>query len=864
MGLYGTLIVRPLQNGNTSYYPSGTYAYGDGNGSTGYDDEAVVVLSEYDTALAANPATFDMRKYAPKYFLINGKAYPGTSPITVTAGKRALLRYVNAGLQSHAMSLLGFSQTVLAADGGLLTFPHKMASETIAPGQTLDTLIAPLFSTPESSKFALYDANMLLRNNAGTGTNAGLGGMLAFITVTGGSPTVGSDIVGPLLSLLSLSPNPSTGAGPVTLSFTANDSTTGGSNINQWEYSIDGGAATNIPIGSPAVVVSSSTILPALSNGTHLISVRARDVWGNWSMTGNINLILDNVGPATSNVILNPNPSSGSVNVFLSFTVDDGSSGGSNISAAEYWIDSGIHVSVPVGTPAPLKTLTAAISSGLSAGTHVVHVRGQDALGTWGAEATANLIIDTVGPLVTSVSATYNPNNGAKPLNTSVQAVRVTASFSDVSTGGSKLAGAEGFIDAPGATGSGFAFVASDGNFNSTAESGFADIPLVVINTLSTGSHPFCIHAKDAAGNWGAMNCTYLLVIDKTPPAVLSITRVDASPVASPATVHYLVTFSEAVTGVSASNFALVRTGLSASAAITSVSGGGAAWTVTASSGPGGGTLGLNLTSATGISDIAGNALPSTGLPFVGQVYTITITTGQLYFSTTDTTVAVPGVGGTADDADIYFHNGTGTFSRVIDANGTGSLGLPSGANVDGFDRVDATHFYMSFTGAVAVPGLGTVQDEDVVFYNAGTWSLFFDGSVNGVGGTDLDAISIVGGTLYFSTDNTTIPPGAGGTGDDADIYRWNLGSSYTRVVDASGAGSLGLPTGANVDGFVWVDASHFYMSFAGTTTTVPVLGTVEDEDVVYYNAGTWSTYFDGTGVGLTNNSQDVDAFDLP
>jgi hypothetical protein len=50
----------------------------------------------------------------------------------------------------------------------------------------------------------------------------------------------------------------------------------------------------------------------------------------------------------------------------------------------------------------------------------------------------------------------------------------------------------------------------------------------------------------------------------------------------------------------------------------------------------------------------------------------------------------------------------------------------------------------------------------------------------------------------------------------------------------------------------------------------VPGIGTVQDEDVVYYNAGTWSVYFDGTAVGLTSNNNttasnlDIDAFDLP
>ncbi|HNO32141.1 MAG TPA: hypothetical protein PKI78_10175, partial [Anaerolineales bacterium] len=178
-------------------------------------------------------------------------------------------------------------------------------------------------------------------------------------------------------------------------------------------------------------------------------------------------------------------------------------------------------------------------------------------------------------------------------------------------------------------------------------------------------------------------------------------------------------------------------------------------------------------------------------------------------------------------------------------------------ADVDGFDRVDATHFYMSFDGSVAVPVLGTVQDEDVVYYNNGTWSLFFDGSVNLVGSTDLDAISVVGGTLYFSTDNTTIPNGVGGSGDDADIYRWNGGSSYTRVFDAS---TLSHWSTTNVDGFVYVNATHYYISFS-SGTSVTGIASVQDEDVLYYNGSSWSVYFDGTPY---ISGDDVDAFDIP
>ena len=78
---------------------------------------------------------------------------------------------------------------------------------------------------------------------------------------------------------------------------------------------------------------------------------------------------------------------------------------------------------------------------------------------------------------------------------------------------------------------------------------------------------------------------------------------------------------------------------------------------------------------------------------------------------------------------------------------------------------------------------------------------------------------------------------------------------------------TIGIPStgggNANVDGVVWVDATHFYLSFTGDTT-MPGLGTVQDEDVVFRNGGTWSVYFDGTAKGLTSGNLDVDAFDLP
>ncbi|MDR7253523.1 hypothetical protein J2X46_002513 [Nocardioides sp. BE266] len=238
---------------------------------------------------------------------------------------------------------------------------------------------------------------------------------------------------------------------------------------------------------------------------------------------------------------------------------------------------------------------------------------------------------------------------------------------------------------------------------------------------------------------------------------------------------------------------------------------------------------------------------------------------GPLSFSTVGN-ANPPGVGGTADDSDIYRWNGT-AFTRTVDASAS-PYGLPLGADVDGFSRVNATHFYLSFsTGTtIARPGPDlTVRDDDVVYYNAGTWQLWFDGSAHGLPATtDVGDISVESGTLYFSTTNAT-PPGAGGTGDNADVYRWNsggAGNTYTRVFNASAAG---LPASANVDGVDVTDATHLDLSFSTATVTVPGLGTVQDEDVVHYAAGAWSVYFDGTARGLDASADlDIDAIDLP
>ncbi|MCA9873224.1 MAG: hypothetical protein KC441_06205, partial [Anaerolineales bacterium] len=511
-------------------------------------------------------------------------------------------------------------------------------------------------------------------------------------------------------------------------------------------------------------------------------------------------------------------------------------------------IDGGTAVAMNVGTAAPItsldQTILAAVVNSLTEGVHSVSVRSQDAFGNWGAAAGADLVIDKAGPVTSGVSAAPNPNNGQQPINSGTPAVRVTATLNDTA---SNIVAAEGFIDTEGTNSTGFVFAAADGQLDSLSEVALSDIPLATINLLPAGNHTIYVHGKDAAGNWGATSSTILL-IDKTAPTV-SGTAAVPNPTAGSASVTLTATANDASTAVTAAEwFTGADPGVGNGTAMT-VSGTGPwslAATLNVSSWPIG-SYTLNVRAR----DAAGNwsALSSTVL---------VVSVPPVSFSTLGNTNP-PGVGGAADDADLYQWNGT--YSRLFDAT---AAGLPGSANVDAYHRVDATHFYLSFSSTTTfVPGLGNVQDEDVVYYNNGVWSVYFDGTAHGLTSSneDIDAISIVGSVLYFSTVGNTNPPGVGGFPDDADIYSWN-GSSYARVWDASTHGLSGF---TDVDGVKVIDATHLYLSFNGTVTNVPGLGFEQDEDLVYYNNGVWSVYFNGTAYGLgTSGNLDIDAFDIP
>ncbi len=568
MGLAGALVVLPADA--TAY----------GTPGTAYDDDAVLVMTEIDPDLNNDPSGFDMRNFAPKYRMFNGKPFPSSDPISTDQGHTALLRYVNAGSQTHAMSVLGADQVEIAEDGHPMQYPSTVSTESIEPGQTLDTLVK-IAPGPEA-KLAVFEAALHLDNNGQTTDDPNqlaFGGMLTFLDTN--APPPSTDDVGPVTAHILASPNPSNGLGDVTVTADLSDATTGGNVVDQAEFVVDDAVTTGVGFGEPmttgtfgAITVGpvSGTIpavpkdgasctpaagpapvaLSCLDAGKHVIYVRAHDAagkdpaiagpYGNWGVIGSVVFNLPKKGPQTTNGSVDPSPTNGSVDVALSTTGDDSATGGT-ITAAEYFMDAvasnGVGDALTLNRQATVVSedvaIPAATVKALVEGTHHILVRSKNSLGLWGPTLDVPLIVDKTGPGVTAAAVGPNPTNGQIGDASNPDSLVVSAEVTDPDTDPTAVPGAtptravvaaEAFLDPASQdvpVGTGLQLIAVDGAMDSPTEAAYALIPLSEINGLTDGPHEIWVRGKDAAGNWGPLKLAPLSV-DKTAPTLGGLT----------------------------------------------------------------------------------------------------------------------------------------------------------------------------------------------------------------------------------------------------------------------------------------------------------------------------------------------------
>lgn len=520
MGLHGALVVRSATAGRAYATPE-----------SAYDDEAVVVVSDIDPAMNAAPTTFDLRNFVSKYTLLNGKVHPSTTPVSVAAGHRLLLRYVNAGAVPHTMGTLGVRQLLVGSDGGALQFPFRVVSDTFGSGTTRDAVVTIPPGAAVGTKYPLYETNLALHNGALVGS---FGGAVTTIDVTASATTL------PTVAGLSASPT----------GFDATFHAGGTATLTTAEYFLDSapgapGTGTSI-VGVTGATSTLTVTFPAAvtAPGTHVVHVRALDdaaggTWGPLSTTTFTIAPSDVAAPAVSSVVLTPNPATtATASIALSAVASDALTGGSAITAAEYTLDGGLPVAMTVVPNGTDGTLSSTIPGNLIIGNHTVTVRARDAAGNWSATVSTPLVVtspvDSVAPVTTSVAGVPN---------LAVNAVRVTASVSDAATGGSNITAAEGYLD--GLT-TPVVFLAVDGTFTSPTEIVYGDFPL---GSLTTGSHLFRVRGRDAAGNWSALAQT-TVVVERTAPTV-GVVAVNPA-VTNASTVSVTAPASDVATGNSA------------------------------------------------------------------------------------------------------------------------------------------------------------------------------------------------------------------------------------------------------------------------------------------------------------------------
>ncbi len=216
MGMTGSLFVRPKQNRYpVNGDPAGTkYAYNDVDGSTRYDREFAIILTEIWAEAHYRDAhiqTTDWTDFAPSFWTMNGRGYPDTvqpngdptstsagrlqyqpnsSLVTCNAGDKVLLRLSSLGYQNHSMTVDGIDLTVVARDASLLRGRNGevnyFTTDTIdiGPGESADVIFTAPNAPPSGGKpyatFLLYDRDHANASNGGAG---GYGGQMTEIRV---------------------------------------------------------------------------------------------------------------------------------------------------------------------------------------------------------------------------------------------------------------------------------------------------------------------------------------------------------------------------------------------------------------------------------------------------------------------------------------------------------------------------------------------------------------------------------------------------------------------------------------------------------------------------------------------------------
>jgi len=157
-------------------------------------------------------------------------------------------------------------------------------------------------------------------------------------------------------------------------------------------------------------------------------------------------------------------------------------------------------------------------------------------------------------------------------------------------------------------------------------------------------------------------------------------------------------------------------------------------------------------------------------------------------------------------------------------------------------------------------------DDEDILVYDTATdlWSLYFDGSDIGLNGADISAFALMpDGSILMSFNVAFNVPGLGKV-DDSDIVHFTPISTGVNTAGSFSLYLVGADIGLtknseDIDAIGFTPDSRLVISTIGSYNVTGASG--NDEDLLVFNTdnNSLSLYFDGSDVGFNNaSSEDI------
>lgn len=330
---------------------------------------------------------------------------------------------------------------------------------------------------------------------------------------------------------------------------------------------------------------------------------------------------------------------------------------------------------------------------------------------------------------------------------------------------------------------------------------------------------------------------------DTTAPTVTSMSRANVSPTAA-ASVSWNVVFSEAVTGVNAADFSLVMSGITG-AAISSVTGSGATWTVTASTGSGNGTLGLKLVDDDSIIDGSGNKLGGSGTGngnFTGEVYAVDKLNPQV--------ISINRAG--SDPTNALSVAWTVVFSESVTGVNLGDFALAQTGSVGGAAISSLTGSNATYTvTASGMSGVGTLGlnlvDDDSITDVTGT---------NKLGGTGVGNANATGQVYTYDRTPVTVLSMAcpGSVAGNQVSWTVSFSKSVTGVDLADFALAASGVSGAFISEVIGAGETWVVTANTGYGAGTLGLSLVDDDSII----DLVSNKLGGTGAGNGNFTGEV------